>query len=389
MGFRARADSYEPDVWIRIDRCASLNLPARLFDAKRTVADSRRTPGAGSHGGAGRCGPAEHGDRTRRRTSRAGQAADARLRADGGRRPRSCGPSRRSRGSGSRSSGSCCSSPASTWRRCCSRARRIVSARSACATALGASRCAHHPPVRGRRPDARRSSAAPRRSSSPAGAPICSSAFSLPSPIPQRLHIGVDRRLIGVHGDARRIRGGPARRSCPALQATRGNLVASMRMDNGLGRRRSRLRSAFMVAQIAGSTLFLTTALLFLRSFWTQATPNPGFETDRTFSCSSSSRRTSTTTRRDRERSSTTSSNACARCPASNAWRLAIAFPFYVGFPKSHKGLGRRDRLRDDRVPGRVRLRGRPRLHGGARRPDAVRHGVQRADDRRRRRRRS
>jgi hypothetical protein len=104
------------------------------------------------------------------------------------------------------------------------------------------------------------------------------SAFSLPSPIPQRLHIGVDHRLIGFTVLLVAFAGiVPA--LVPALQATRINLVASMRMETALGPRRSRWRNAFMVAQIAGATLFLTTALLFLRSFWTQASTNPGFDT--------------------------------------------------------------------------------------------------------------
>ena len=104
------------------------------------------------------------------------------------------------------------------------------------------------------------------------------SAFSLPSPIPQRLHIGVDHRLIGFTVLLVAFAGiVPA--LLPALQATRINLVASMRMETALGPRRSRWRNVFMVAQIAGATLFLTTALLFLRSFWTQAGTNPGFDT--------------------------------------------------------------------------------------------------------------
>lgn len=104
------------------------------------------------------------------------------------------------------------------------------------------------------------------------------SAFSLPSPIPQRLHIGVDHRLIGFTVVLVAFAGiVPA--LLPAVQATRVNLVASMRMETALGPRRSRWRNAFMVAQIAGATLFLTTALLFLRSFWTQASTNPGFDT--------------------------------------------------------------------------------------------------------------
>ena len=104
------------------------------------------------------------------------------------------------------------------------------------------------------------------------------SAFSLPSPIPQRLHIGVDRRLVGFTVMLVAL-AGIVPSLLPALQATRINLVASMRMETALGPRRSRLRNTFMIAQIAGSTLFVTAALLFLRSFWTQAGASPGFET--------------------------------------------------------------------------------------------------------------
>jgi predicted permease len=102
-------------------------------------------------------------------------------------------------------------------------------------------------------------------------------AFSLPSPIPQRLHIAVDRRLIAFTA-LLVVCAGVLPTLLPALQSTRGNLVASMRMDNLLGARRARLRSALMIAQIAGSTLFLTAALLFVRSFLTQAQSSPGFE---------------------------------------------------------------------------------------------------------------
>jgi predicted permease len=104
------------------------------------------------------------------------------------------------------------------------------------------------------------------------------SAFSLPSPIPQRLHIVVDSRLVGFTVMLVAL-AGIVPGLLPALQATRINLVASMRMETALGPRRSRLRNTFMIAQIAGSTLFVTAALLFLRSFWTQAGASPGFET--------------------------------------------------------------------------------------------------------------
>jgi putative ABC transport system permease protein len=104
-------------------------------------------------------------------------------------------------------------------------------------------------------------------------------AFSLPAPIPQRLHIPIDRRLIGFIA-ALVACAGILPAVLPALQATRLDLVQSMRLDWSRGLRRSRSRNAFVVAQIAGSTLFLATALLFVRGFWSSATSSPGFETE-------------------------------------------------------------------------------------------------------------
>jgi predicted permease len=104
-------------------------------------------------------------------------------------------------------------------------------------------------------------------------------AFSLPAPIPQRLHIPIDRRLIGFIA-ALVACAGILPTLLPALQATRIDLVQSMRLDSSRGLRRFRSRNVFVVAQIAGSTLFLATALLFLRGFWSSAASNPGFETE-------------------------------------------------------------------------------------------------------------
>jgi putative ABC transport system permease protein len=104
-------------------------------------------------------------------------------------------------------------------------------------------------------------------------------AFSLPAPIPQRLHIAIDRRLIGFIA-ALVACAGILPTLLPALQATRIDLIQSMRLDSSRGLRRSRSRNVFVVAQIAGSTLFLATALLFVRGFWSSAASNPGFETE-------------------------------------------------------------------------------------------------------------
>ena len=161
------------------------------------------------------------------------------------------------------------------------------------------------------------------------------SAFSLPSPIPQRLHIVIDRRLIGFTVMLVAFAGVvPA--LLPALQATRVNLVASIRMDSVLGPRRSRLRNVFMVAQIAGSTLFLTTALLFVRSFWTQASTNPGFETAHLLVLELKP----SDFNYDAARSQVLFENLVERVrgvPGVQRVALGDRIPFYVGFPKATK----------------------------------------------------
>ncbi len=161
------------------------------------------------------------------------------------------------------------------------------------------------------------------------------SAFSLPSPIPQRLHIGVDRRLIAFTVMLVAFAGVvPA--LLPAWQATRVNLVASMRMESALGPRRSRLRNVFMVAQIAGSTLFLTTALLFVRSFWTQASTNPGFETAHLLVLELRP----SDFNYDAPRSRILFDNLVERVralPGVERVALGDRIPFYVGFPKATK----------------------------------------------------
>jgi putative ABC transport system permease protein len=104
------------------------------------------------------------------------------------------------------------------------------------------------------------------------------SVFSLPSPIPQRLHIPVDRRLIGFTA-ALVAFGGVLPALLPAFRATRMDVLRSMRVEPMLGGRSSQVRNLLVVAQVAGSTLFLATALLFVQSFWNNARSDPGFET--------------------------------------------------------------------------------------------------------------
>ena len=103
-------------------------------------------------------------------------------------------------------------------------------------------------------------------------------AFSLPSPIPQRLHIVLDRHLIRFTLMLVAIAGvTPA--LIPAIQATRADILNVIRRQSAIGASPSRARNLFVVAQVAGSTLFLAAALLFVRSFWNSAAFEPGFDT--------------------------------------------------------------------------------------------------------------
>ena len=122
----------------------------------------------------------------------------------------------------------------------------------------------------------------------------------------------------------------------PALQATRINLVASMRMETALGPRRSRWRNVFMVAQIAGATLFLTTALLFLRSFWAQAGTNPGFDTAHLVVLELKPSDFNYDTARSRLLFEHLVERVRA-LPGVERVALGDRVPFYVGFPKTTK----------------------------------------------------
>ncbi len=104
-------------------------------------------------------------------------------------------------------------------------------------------------------------------------------AFSLPAPIPQRLNMHVDARLV-LFTAAMVLVAGVLPGLLPALQSTRRNLVTSMRLGAAGEGRPSRTGALFIGAQIAGSTLFLATALLFVRSFWNANTVDLGFKSD-------------------------------------------------------------------------------------------------------------
>ena len=157
--------------------------------------------------------------------------------------------------------------------------------------------------------------------------------FSLPSPIPQRLHMGVDRSVIGFTAMLVAL-GGILPALLPAFQATRVDLLRSMRLESPTGKRRSFARSTFIVLQIAGSTLLLTASLLFVRSFWTSSTTDPGFEADHLVVLELKP----TDYGYDAVRSRAFFDSLLDRVKSSpGVARAAVAdrIPFYVGFPKT------------------------------------------------------
>jgi predicted permease len=100
-------------------------------------------------------------------------------------------------------------------------------------------------------------------------------AFSLPAPIPQRLHLGLDSRVL-VGTLLMVVIASVLPSLLPAWHATRRR---ALRLQDTLGVSGRRTRNAFVIAQIAGSTIFLAAALLFVRSFLNVSSLEPGFDT--------------------------------------------------------------------------------------------------------------
>jgi predicted permease len=109
------------------------------------------------------------------------------------------------------------------------------------------------------------------------------SVFSLPAPIPERLLFPTDWRLFGytalLAAAAAVI---PA--AAPAWHLVRSDVASWVKGSGGTaaGRRQARARRLFIVAQTAGSTLFLAAALLFGESFANALTKRVGFDVDHT-----------------------------------------------------------------------------------------------------------
>ncbi len=103
------------------------------------------------------------------------------------------------------------------------------------------------------------------------------SAFPAPAPLSAQLHYTLDARVLSF-AVLVSVATGVLLGLAPALQASRSDVVAALR-DDAAGPRRSRLRSAFVVAQVAMSLVLLVAGGLFVRSLRNATAIDPGFRT--------------------------------------------------------------------------------------------------------------
>jgi predicted permease len=108
--------------------------------------------------------------------------------------------------------------------------------------------------------------------------------FSLPAPIPQRLHFTMDWHLVAF-GVALSLVAAVVPALAPAWQVWRADLTAWVRRASGGGSgtpAERRAQRGFLWLQVAGSTVFLITAAAFISSFLDARAFNPGFDLDHT-----------------------------------------------------------------------------------------------------------
>lgn len=157
--------------------------------------------------------------------------------------------------------------------------------------------------------------------------------FSLPAPIPQRLHFSMDGRLVAFATAAALVAAlVPA--VAPAWQLWKADvarLVGGSASGSVGGRPQARARRAFLLVQITGSTLFLIAAVLFARSFLSAQAAETGFNTANTAVMVVDARHYGYDAARSRELVETLIRRLELR-PDVAAAGFADRAPFYVGF---------------------------------------------------------
>ncbi|HET9371648.1 MAG TPA: FtsX-like permease family protein, partial [Vicinamibacterales bacterium] len=157
-------------------------------------------------------------------------------------------------------------------------------------------------------------------------------AFSLPAPIPQRLHFVTDWRLIAFSIGAALVAAVvPA--LAPVWQIARADLARWVRVagtsDAGaFGQRRT--RRVFVTIQIAGSTLFLGCALITAQRFFSAWQLDPGFNTADTAVLTIDPMQYGRSPERARELAETVAGRVRSTSTIA-AVGVADRIPFYVG----------------------------------------------------------
>lgn len=108
------------------------------------------------------------------------------------------------------------------------------------------------------------------------------SEWTLPLPVPVRLNVHPDWRLLGyavvVAVGCALVAGW-----IPAMEATRGDVQSGLKSgERNVAGGRRRMRSVLVAAQLGVTTVVLAAALLFLRNLGQASATDPGFDTERT-----------------------------------------------------------------------------------------------------------
>lgn len=164
------------------------------------------------------------------------------------------------------------------------------------------------------------------------------STFSLPAPIPQRLHFTTDWRLIGF-SMAMSLVAALVPSIMPAWQVWRTDLTRWIRASASSavgGRASARARRAFLVLQVAGSTVFLILAAAFGRSFLLASSADTGYDTTHTVVMELGATRYGYSAARAQELTSQLIENV-KRTPGVTAVSVGDRAPFFVGYPLNMK----------------------------------------------------
>lgn len=159
--------------------------------------------------------------------------------------------------------------------------------------------------------------------------------FALPAPIPQRIHFATDWRLI-AYAVAASLAASVLPTLVPAWQVWHTGLTRWIRASASSavgGRTQARARRAFLVFQMAGSTVFLIIAAIFGRSFINAYRADTGFDTQHTAVMELTPSQFGYSATRAKELIDTLTDRT-ARLPGVVAVSASDRVPFFVGFPK-------------------------------------------------------